>query len=201
MCHFLPLIAFTHACVHCSFVFIDKQPLCTRIDIGSYPAAQWGHHIIKGCSSFTGALTTKWGQPASFGDLVWVTDARTGYTVILYWCNRIQHFLVLKADDKYGKSTTSCPLRSDADFQKLRGCPSISLNFTDYKTLVQSTNQTSQMKRSSGTITTDICAVQVCFEFYLPVMPNENNGIPCTLMETDFKLVVLVMISSVLLND
>ena len=128
-----------------------------------------------------------------------------------------------KADDQYQGKTLQCQARVSTDFQSLHGCPSVSLNYTDYTALAKSTNQMSQMKRinalfkltikdenltshfgenknnmGNGTINTSFFEVQVCFEDYLSVIPKKNNGFLCVPMET--VVTVLFIISSELLT-
>ena len=129
-----------------------------------------------------------------------------------------------KADDQYiSGSAFPCQTRGLTDFQSLSGCPSVSLNFTDYTTLAKSTNLKSQMKlinslfklttkhdsltsifdkrknnTGSGALNTDIFEVQVCFEDYLSVIPKKNSGFLCVPMETI--VIALVMVYSELIR-
>ena len=109
--------------------------------------------------------------------------------------------------------SAKCPMYIFTDFQKLSSCPTVSLNFTDYTTLMRSTEQMSkkrlidslfkQTEKEGKTATktennvathTDNFKVEVCFETYLSFLPKKNHGFSCGPLR--MVLLVVVMISS-----
>ena len=196
-------------------IYVDYGITAAAVDRGLYPAPEMlfmylFFYTSKECqeSSIVEKLNQLLGKKIrmQFGLekvtlVVSAAPGRKGYNVYL-----------IKADDQYkvqGK-TLPCQARVSTDFQSLRGCPSVSLNFTDYTALAKSTNQMSQMKRINSLfkLTTkdenltshfgENKKVQVCFQDYLSVIPKKNNGFLCVPMET--VVIVLAIISSELLT-